>query len=471
MLVARLYFASQILRDGRVLVVGGEYGGPMHNTTAEIYDPQTNGWTFTAPPPNVLFADSASILLPDGRVLISAIYSGITNVIYDPVADSWQFTANSLQDQNEANWVKLPDDSILSVDLYAPDGSVDGTYTERYIPSLGHWIPDSHVPVQLWNPPNEGDYEIGPSILLPNGKVLILGCNHGNYALYIPSGNTSYGSWETGLMPGGMVARDTPVALMPNGNVLCVFTQTNGAPPTFYWEYGSSSGFTSVTNPPGTSSKTPPVVVMLDLPDGTVLCAAPVGAPYSAYIYQPSGLPSPAWKPTITSITANANGSYHLTGTQLNGLSQGSVLGDDAQMDSNYPLIRLTNSATGLLYARTFNWSSTSVMTSNRTLSTEFTLPLSAYGVTSTFSLVVVANGIASDPVTFTPPVWVDFNYTGSIQSGTYNFPFKKFTNAVNAVAPNGTVFIKTAGHSAETNKITKAVRIVSPYGAASIGR
>ncbi len=77
-------------------------------------------------------------------------------------------------------------------------------------------------------------------------------------------------------------------------------------------------------------------------------------------------------------------------------------------MDSNYPLIRLTNSTSGLVYyARTYNWSSTSVMTGSKVVTTEFVpptgLPLADY------SLVAVANGNSSDPVPFlfstSPPV------------------------------------------------------------------
>jgi hypothetical protein len=87
-----------------------------------------------------------------------------------------------------------------------------------------------------------------------------------------------------------------------------------------------------------------------------------------------------------------------LTGTLLNGISEGAAFGDDAQMNSNYPLVRLTNAVSGLVYyARTYNWSSTSVMTGSSLESTHFTMPASApYG---SYSLVVVANGISSDPV------------------------------------------------------------------------
>src|SRR5258705_3030901 len=43
----RLYYPSQVLRDGRVFVAGGEYGtgGPK----AEVYNPLTNIWTSVTP--------------------------------------------------------------------------------------------------------------------------------------------------------------------------------------------------------------------------------------------------------------------------------------------------------------------------------------------------------------------------------------------------------------------------------------
>jgi hypothetical protein len=62
------------------------------------------------------------------------------------------------------------------------------------------------------------------------------------------------------------------------------------------------------------------------------------------------------------------------------------------------PLARITNSATGVVtYARTSNWTSVSVAPGTRS-STRFTLPANIPAGSST--LVVVANGIASQPVT-----------------------------------------------------------------------
>src|SRR5262249_43067355 len=74
--------------------------------------------------------------------------------------------------------------------------------------------------------------------------------------------------------------------------------------------------------------------------------------------------------------------------------------------------VRMTNTVSGLVYyARTFNWSSTGVMTSNKPVSTEFSLPIGL--PVGSYSLVTVANGIASDPVSFTTPFSVPLTRPG----------------------------------------------------------
>src|SRR5262249_18350987 len=87
MSTGRLYFASNVLQDGRVFLVGGEYSGPSgaqnFNNTGEIYDPLTNTWSPIADFPNPAFGDDPSQLLPDGRVLAGYL-SGTQTYIYDP---------------------------------------------------------------------------------------------------------------------------------------------------------------------------------------------------------------------------------------------------------------------------------------------------------------------------------------------------------------------------------------------------
>jgi len=100
----------------------------------------------------------------------------------------------------------------------------------------------------------------------------------------------------------------------------------------------------------------------------------------------------------MSSTNLSPGGTYSLGGTQLAGLDQGAAYGDDVQDNTNFPLVRITNMATGVVtYARTSNWSSVSVAPGARS-STQFTLPPGTPSGKST--LVVVANGIASSPTT-----------------------------------------------------------------------
>ncbi|HWF18993.1 MAG TPA: kelch repeat-containing protein [Verrucomicrobiae bacterium] len=389
----RLYFASDVLRDGRLFVAGGEYG--TGSGTAEIYDPLTNGWT-ELPTSSQNFDDAISTVLPDGDVLIAPLNPSVpgTAVIYNVVSNTWSIAPSYFQgngtvvNQQEASWVKLPDDSILTIDPSTIN-------SERFIPSLNEWIGDAAVPVFLF----DGRSELGPAVLLTNGQVFFTGAS-GHTALYTPSGNTTPGSWTAGPdIPDGLVAADAPCAMLVNGKVLCAFGPSDWSiQSTSFLEYDpASNAFNAIAGPTGTNY---PMVAygmrMLDLPDGTVLLS--VSGP-NLYVYRPDGSPIAAGKPAITSITTNADGSYFLSGKLLNGISSGAAYGDDAQMDSNYPLVRMTDANGNVYYARTANWSSTGVMTGNAVVTTQFWLPASL--PPGTYSLVAVANGIGSDPVLF----------------------------------------------------------------------
>jgi hypothetical protein len=271
--------------------------------------------------------------------------------------------------------------------------------------------------------------------------------------------------------------------MMANGKILCAVgpkeTQSGGSPaPTYFFEYdyrvGPTGAFTQVNGPTGVTEGAPAFqTIMLDLPDGTVLYAHVEqnnflynGYGDQLYVYAPGGSPLAAGKPAITSITLNPDGSYHLVGTGLNGISEGAAFGDDNQMNSNYPLVRLTDGGGNVYYARTYNWSSTGVQTGTRPVTTEFKVPVTG----GAYSLVVVANGIASDPVSFFGPVWVDFNYTGIFQFGTYDLPYSTLALGVSAVASGGTIYIKP-GLSHETMTISKPMTLTAVGGAATIGR
>lgn len=472
MLYSRQFYSSAVLRDGRVFVAGGEYGTGGTLNTAEIYDPRYNVWTEIPVPAGTGFSDSDCVILPDGRLLIAPVTPATPNatIIYDPGSNSFSPGPAYYGNQNEATWVKLPDDSILTIDAI-PDATALNT-SERFIPSLnngqGQWIADRQLPVAMYN----SSGETGAGVLLPDGRAWFLGGN-GHTAYYTPSGNTNQGIWTPGPdMPAPGVGWDEPAAMMVNGKVLYQTfiypIQTNNQA-RGYFELDPAVNYplgaiTEVTPEWGDISGTSHI--MLNLPDGNVLVSY---GNSTLRVYQPGGVPVVAGKPTIISITPNPDGSYHLTGRLLNGISQGSSFGDDAQMDSNYPLVKLTDPNTGIVYfGRTFNWSSTSVATGSRITSTEFTVPQAVAKVA--YSLVVIANGISSDPVTFYGPVWVDFNYNLPLQAGTFDYPYNPLSRGILNLGASGAIFIKGPGSSSETMTISTPMIITAFGGAVTIG-
>ncbi len=182
----------------------------------------------------------------------------------------------------------------------------------------------------------------GSGFLLPNGKSFFLGAT-GHTAIYTPSGSTANGSWIAGPdIPNASGTPDAPGAMMPNGKVLCVVspvpTSANHYPtPSSFYEYDyTANAVTQVSAPTGgtTLNQVSFVGTMLVVPDGTVLYS---NFGTQIYNYQPDGSPLVAGKPTVTSIAQNSDGSFHLVGTQLNGISEGSAYGDDNQKRHQLP--------------------------------------------------------------------------------------------------------------------------------------
>jgi hypothetical protein len=136
------------------------------------------------------------------------------------------------------------------------------------------------------------------------------------------------------------------------------------------------------------------------LPTGQVLA---LDQSQDIEIYTPGGAPDPSWAPVITNVaTSLARGStYVLSGKQLNGLSAGTTYGDDVQSATNYPIVRITNDASGhVFYARTHDHSSMGVATGSTIVTTSVDVPAGVE--TGASQLEVVANGIASTPVAIT---------------------------------------------------------------------
>lgn len=392
----RLYFSSQVLKDGKVYVVGGEYGSGYGNIAGEVYDPLTNTWSLTPLPGNTV-SDANSEILPDGKVLQACVAGNLKiTKIYDPVANTYTPGPSSIGIHNESAWVKLPDNSILMVDR-------NSTASERYIPSLNTWTADATVPVQLYDPYG---LETGSALLLPDGRAWFIGSG-GRTAYYTPSGNNSPGSWVAGPnVPSNRGTPDAMTAMMVDGKIMCVVSPTPVSgnvfqSPSYFYEFDYTNNTYSLMNmPAGNGYTNQPCYVynFLNLPDGKVLVSRQDTNIY--FVYTPAGLPLAAGQPTINNIMQNGCNNFTITGKQFNGISQGQCYGDDWQNATNYPIVRLTQGA-NVWYARTSNWNSTGVRRGNAADTAWFTTPNGL--PPGTFSLVVIANGIASQSVAFTP--------------------------------------------------------------------
>jgi len=406
---ARLYVLSQILQNGKVFIAGGEYGNSP-DASSELYDPIANTWTELPSAATIdsdmKWVDGESMLMPNGNILAYAVEgTNCTNnilgqpsgamLIYNVPGNSYSAAACAIGFMDETSWIKLPDNSILALDL-------DTTTSERYFPSTNTWVADAVPPVYLFN----AGGELGGAFLLPNGNVFYIGGTN-QTLIYTPSGNSTPGTWTQGpTLPdeGGapVGANDAPAAEMVNGKILMteggyVNPPCDYCAPTYFFVYDyQTNTISSINSPDGTASdgNTAPFQAdMLDLPDGSVLYE---GNSTQLYTFKPATPQIQAGEPVITSVHPNSDGSYLLTGTGFNGISSGADYGDENQNATNYPIASLTDNSGNVYFARTYNWSSTGVSTGSKVVTTNMSLPAGLpHGP---YTLTVSANGISSDP-------------------------------------------------------------------------
>ncbi|MEP6741158.1 MAG: DUF11 domain-containing protein, partial [bacterium] len=198
---------------------------------------------------------------------------------------------------------------------------------------------------------------------------------------------------------------------MPNGNVLVMASPpipgSANYPfntPSHFFEFDGTN-LTQVTDGPNAASLISYQGRFLLLPTGEVLFTSEPNTGVS--VYSNGGSPQNAWRPIITAAPANVGpgNTYAISGKQFNGFSEGASYGDDAQMSTNYPLVRIINHATGhVFYARTHDHSRMGVepVGSNEIVTTQFDTPVGMESGPS--DLVVVANGIPSQPIVVNGP-------------------------------------------------------------------
>jgi len=399
--------SSVVLADGRFLFMGGEYNSPGNYdlqlvNLGAIYDPVKGTWTKMGHPKGWKWiGDSPITVLADGRVLLGDKLHPWDATLTPSKSLKWKKVSNKgKSDWNaEEGWTLLADGTVLTADvLNAPNSEIYNPVNSTW-KTAGSTIVDLHSPSPFhqcltYGPKPQDCYlppgEIGPSMLRPDGTVLWTGSGSGpsgygvgHNSVYHSTGSLA-GTWTKGPdFPNGDNAGDSFAVLEPSGNVLVFgvsgsMYEWNG---TAYSNVGSWAGS--------------PIL----LPNGQVMMFG-----YSnTVLYTPSGSPQSGWAPTITNVGSSLTHgqTYKITGTQFNGLSQALAFGDEYQNATNYPLVRITNKASGhVFYARTHDHSSMGVATGSASVSTMFDVPSNIE--TGASNLVVVANGIPSQPTKVT---------------------------------------------------------------------
>jgi len=188
---------ATLLKDGRVLVVGGLIGGPLgfnpdqaradRERITELYDPRTGTWTPTGSLNVARFQHTATIL-PGGKVLVAggigrnvATSGGPDKYldsaeVYDPATGQWAFVGSLAQARAQHTATLLPDGNVLVVGGN-PNNALDGRPLSSAEIFDSNSLDITTGVTGLWRPTGiaNSDRYNHAAASLPDGRVLVVG--------------------------------------------------------------------------------------------------------------------------------------------------------------------------------------------------------------------------------------------------------------------------------------------------------
>jgi hypothetical protein len=398
-----LYFSSQVLPDGHVIVEGGEYinCNAVWSTLGAIYNTKTNTWTAVVPPTGwTSIGDAQSVVRHDGvyqQADCCSTKAALASISGDVV--TWTSVGTGKVDSNdEEGWTQLPDQTILTVD--ANRGLGNPNFVEIFDENTNTWATQTNkTPASCVD---AGSHEVGPGVLLHSGLMFQV-CATAHTAIYDPIAKTWAAGPDMPTINGALDSADGPAVEMPSGNILAQVSPGVFNTPSHFVEIkvtdASTATITQVNEPASAASQSSYEGRLMMLPTGQVLWSSDVG---DVQIYTPKGKTVKSAIPKLSipaSLTVGSNNNK-AKGKGFNGASYGGYYGDDAQMSTNYPLIRFTNNSSGhVCYAKTHDYN-TGVGNGGNKSKAQFDIPGSCETGASTAQVVV--NGIASKPVAVT---------------------------------------------------------------------
>jgi Kelch motif. len=215
----RSNFMSEVLNNGNIIAIGGDYAQMFGRLSCEIFDITTQQWSYTDSL-NASHTGGKAIKLNDGRILAAGGYVAKSEV-YDSYTNKWSLVGDMNVNHGRGMSLTL----LNNGNVVAIGGDNAAATIEIFSPSTNCWT-------ILQNTTYYNHYGHG-ALLLPNGKVLIAGSgysgsNDQSYSeLYDPATNS--------VTTGGLLRINTfynQLILLDNGRVLTlcmgsIFTPTD----------------------------------------------------------------------------------------------------------------------------------------------------------------------------------------------------------------------------------------------------
>jgi WD40 repeat protein len=211
-------FSATLLKDGRVLVVGGYNPIDQYIASAEIYDPVSGAWSLIQPLYNHGVGHTAT-LLDDGRVLVTGGCAGDgipgrTNLteLFDPATNSWKDAGVLSQPRCRHSAVLLVDGRVLVTGGENGEGPLSSS--ELFNPITGIWSQAGGLNVARF---------AAEAVRLMDGRVILTGgLKDNSYTLNsVEIYNDQLGKWEQAASLSQARYGHTLI-LLPGGQVLAV---------------------------------------------------------------------------------------------------------------------------------------------------------------------------------------------------------------------------------------------------------
>jgi len=243
---ARLHHTATLLKDGRVLVVGGRgVDGLSALASCELFTPKTNKWTSCAPLATAR-SHHASTALNDGRLLVTGgtthesvdgqnRFVALASVeLYDPKTNTWLPAAPMAEARNGHTATLLLDDSVLVVGG-AREQRQHLASVERFDPKTNTWAREEPMGVARWLHAAVRDSEGDVVVVGGRSNAAQQGKGPGVSIADVERFEVKSGTWKT-LPPMSEPRQRTAVVAEPAGAGLIVIGGQTATSSTNYAE-------------------------------------------------------------------------------------------------------------------------------------------------------------------------------------------------------------------------------------------